>query len=139
MDRQLLRYKSRQKFSVMKTKNWCFQKNSFMFHVLSWRLHKHHCFCFHYWDFLTNFWCNNWRSIFDIVERLCYCELLHSECKFLTMSLNFAETMLISNKFWRLLNELVNVHEIVLIFSCCIKCVAFAKGSFKDYVYKTRS
>ena len=57
------------------------------------------------------------------------CELLHSECKFLTMSLNFAETMLISNKFWRLLKELVNVHEIVLIFSscCCIKCAAFAK------------
>ena len=54
------------------------------------------------------------------------CELLHSECKFLTMSLNFAETMLISNKFWRLLKELVNVHEIVLIFSCCIKCAAFA-------------
>ena len=28
MDHQLSRQKSRQKFSVMKTKNWCFQKNS---------------------------------------------------------------------------------------------------------------
>ena len=26
--------------------------------------------CFHYWNFLTNFWRNNWRSIFDVVERL---------------------------------------------------------------------
>ena len=37
---------------------------------MSWR--QHQCLCFHYWDFLTNFWCNNWRSIFDVVERLCY-------------------------------------------------------------------
>ena len=28
---------------------------------------KHHFFCFHYWEF----WRNNWRSIFDVVERLC--------------------------------------------------------------------
>ena len=28
--------------------------------------------CFHYWDFLTNFWCNNWRSIIAVVENLCY-------------------------------------------------------------------
>ena len=38
--------------------------------VLSWRQQKHQCF--HYWDFLTNFWCNNWWSIFDVVERLCF-------------------------------------------------------------------
>ena len=25
-------------------------------------------------DYLTNFWCNNWRSIFAVVERLCYCQ-----------------------------------------------------------------
>jgi hypothetical protein len=41
-------------------------------HVLSWRQQRHKCLCFHYWDFLTNFWRNNWRSIFDVVERLCY-------------------------------------------------------------------
>ena len=28
--------------------------------------------CFHYWDYFTNFWRNNWQSIFDVVERLCY-------------------------------------------------------------------
>ena len=27
--------------------------------------------CFHYWDFLMNFWRNNWRSIIDVVKRLC--------------------------------------------------------------------
>ena len=42
-----------------------------LIHVLSWRQQKHQCLCFHYWDFLTNFWRNNWRSIFDVVERLC--------------------------------------------------------------------
>ena len=31
--------------------------------------------CFHYWDYLMNFWRNNWRSIFDVVERLCYFHL----------------------------------------------------------------
>ena len=35
MDRQLLRQKSRQKLSVMKTKNWCFQKNSLCWHFNS--------------------------------------------------------------------------------------------------------
>ena len=30
-------------------------------HVLSWRQQKHQCLRFHYWDFLTNFWSNNWR------------------------------------------------------------------------------
>ena len=35
--------------------------------VLSWR---QQCWWFHYWDVLTNFWRSNWRSIFDIVERL---------------------------------------------------------------------
>ena len=42
-----------------------------LIHVLPWGHQKHQCFCFHYWDLLTNFWCNNWRSIFDVVERLC--------------------------------------------------------------------
>ena len=39
---------------------------------LSWRQQEHQCLCFLYWDFFINFWSNNWRSIFDIVERLCY-------------------------------------------------------------------
>ena len=44
-----------------------------LIHVLSWRQQKHQCLCFHYWDFLTNFWHNNWQSIFfDVVERLCF-------------------------------------------------------------------
>ena len=42
-----------------------------LIHVLSWRQQKHMCFCFHYWDFFTNFWRNNWQSIFDVVEILC--------------------------------------------------------------------
>ena len=33
-------------------------------------LWKHQCFCFHYWDYLTNNWRNKWRSIFDGVEGL---------------------------------------------------------------------
>ena len=37
-----------------------------------WRQQKHQCLCFHYWDYLTNFWQNNWQSIIDAVERLCY-------------------------------------------------------------------
>ena len=28
-------------------------------------------FRFYYWDYLTNFWHNNWQSIIDIVGRLC--------------------------------------------------------------------
>ena len=36
-----------------------------LIHVLSWRQQKHKYFSFHYKDFLTNFWHNNWHSIFD--------------------------------------------------------------------------
>ena len=43
-----------------------------LIHVLSWRQQKHQCLCFHYWDFLTTFWRNNWQSIIHAVERLCY-------------------------------------------------------------------
>ena len=31
---------------------------------------KHHSLCFNYWDYLTNFWRNNWQSLIDKVERL---------------------------------------------------------------------
>ena len=31
--------------------------------------------CFYYWDYLTNFWRNNWWPIINIVERLSYCAL----------------------------------------------------------------
>ena len=35
------------------------------------------CFCFHYWDYLTNIWPNNWWSIFDRAEGLdLRCQLL---------------------------------------------------------------
>ena len=33
---------------------------------------KHQYLCFHCWDYLTNFWRNNWWSIIDGEERLCY-------------------------------------------------------------------
>ena len=33
-------------------------------------LWKHQCFCFYYWDYLTNIWRNNWWSTLDIVEGL---------------------------------------------------------------------
>ena len=29
---------------------------------------KHQFLNFHYWEYLTNFWRNNWRSIIDVVE-----------------------------------------------------------------------
>ena len=45
---------------------------SILIHVLSRRQQKNQSLCFHYWDFLTNFWCNNWRSIIDVVEKICY-------------------------------------------------------------------
>ena len=41
---------------------WTFFKISFLW--------KHQSLCFHYWDYLTNFWRNNWQSIIDVVERL---------------------------------------------------------------------
>ena len=75
MNRHLLRKKSHQKFSVMRTKNTGVSKNIVCFgiliHGLFWRQKKHQCLYFPYWDFLTNFWRSNWQSIFDVVERLC--------------------------------------------------------------------
>ena len=44
-----------------------------LIHVLSWRQQKPKCLCFHCWDYLTNFWHDNWWSRFDVVERLCCC------------------------------------------------------------------
>ena len=38
---------------------------------MSWRQQKHQRLCFHDWDYLTNFWCNNWWSIIEVVEGLC--------------------------------------------------------------------
>ena len=66
--------------TVMKTETivfpekWYF-KNSSFWHSNSrfvCRQQKHHCLCFHYWDYLTNFWRNYWKSIIDVVERLGY-------------------------------------------------------------------
>ena len=44
---------------------WTILKISFLW--------KHHCLCFHYLYYLTNFWSNNWQSIIDIVEKLSLC------------------------------------------------------------------
>ena len=59
----------------LSNENWCFQKNDIskivhfciLIRVLSWRQKKNQCLWFHYWDYLTNFWCNNWQSITDVV------------------------------------------------------------------------
>ena len=100
MDCILLRQKSHQKFSVIWTKNWCFQVGfGILIHVLSWRQQKQQLLFFHNWDFLTNFWRNNWRSIFDIVERLCSC---------LSFKIGFFR-----NHFFRLF-------EFVNNFTCCV-------------------
>ena len=68
----IIKSKVCQIISVMKTwrlvfpEKW-YLKNSSFWHFdsqfLSWRQHKHHlCLYFNYWDYLTNFWRNNWRS-----------------------------------------------------------------------------
>ena len=75
MDHQLLCQKSHQKFSVMKQKNCCFQKNSLFWHFYSHFVLKTTetpVFMFSLLRFFTNFWRNNWQFIFDVVERLCY-------------------------------------------------------------------
>ena len=42
---------------------------------------KYQSLSFHYWEYLTNFWRNNWRSIIDVVERLCFCLFeQHASC-----------------------------------------------------------
>ena len=51
-----------------KEKTGVSRKIVFLIHVLSWRQQEHQCLCFHYWNFLTNFWGNNWRSIFDTLN-----------------------------------------------------------------------
>ena len=68
--------KVRQIISVMKTKRliWYFKNISF-WHFNSCfvvKTTKHQCLCFHCWDYFTNFWHNNWRSIINVVERLSY-------------------------------------------------------------------
>ena len=90
MDRQLLRQKSHQKFSVMKTKKLVFSEKyvvcfGILIHVED---NRNTSVCFHYWDFFTNFWRNNWRSIFDVVERL----LLRIK-KTYTVSTSFARAL----------------------------------------------
>ena len=68
---------------------WCFQRNNIskiihfgiLIHALPWRQQKHKCLCFHYWDYLTNFWRNNWRFIVDAVERLCSCNNYYEICQ----------------------------------------------------------
>ena len=78
MDRHLLHQKIRHIISVMKTNTGVFVvfktkrelkcQNELFWSIILW---KYQCLCFHYWDYLTSFWHNNWRSIIDVVERLC--------------------------------------------------------------------
>ena len=48
---------------------------NYFWNVIFW---KHQSLCFHYWDYLMNFWRNNWRSKIDDVERLCFWNMLLS-------------------------------------------------------------
>ena len=50
-------------------------------YILSCRQQKHQCLCLHYWDYLMNFWRNNWRSIIDVVERLSSCINYYEICQ----------------------------------------------------------
>ena len=54
-------------FVVFKTKHESKCQNELF---LKYHFSGNQCLCFHYWDYLTNFWRNNWRSIIDVVERL---------------------------------------------------------------------
>ena len=49
-------------------KTWIVMPKWTIFEILF--LWKHQCFCFHYWDYLTNIWRNNWQSIFDPTNKL---------------------------------------------------------------------
>ena len=57
-------------FCCLQDKTWIKMPKWTRFETLF--LWKHQFFCFHYWYYLTKFWRNNWRSIIDLVKRLCY-------------------------------------------------------------------
>ena len=53
----------------IKMPKWTILEMSFLWQRLCW--------CYHYWDFLRNIWCNNWQFIIDVVENLGYCLIFH--------------------------------------------------------------
>ena len=86
MDRQLSHQKSCLKSSVMKTEKLVFQEKSLCWHLYSrfvMKTTETPVFMFSC-KTLTNFWINNWRSIFDVVERLCL--WLHNQRTYLQMN-----------------------------------------------------
>ena len=62
------------------------------------------CLCFHYWDF----WHNNWRSIIDVVERLCF-YIRNNQKKNQTLGFRIGEAM-----WWALMN-LLKIHFATLV------------------------
>ena len=63
---------------MFQDKTWIKMPKLTIFEIsLLWR---HKSFCFHYWDYLTNIWHNNWRSTFDGVERLMSLNETLSKC-----------------------------------------------------------
>ena len=81
MDRQLSSSKVCQIITVMKTKRLVFPEELYLKNGSFWLFNscfvlirgqqKHQYLGFHCWDYLTNFWHNNWQSIIDVLERLC--------------------------------------------------------------------
>ena len=69
------------------------------YHLILW---KHQFLCFHYWDYLTNFWRNNWCSIIDVVERLCLCRvIIHCAMQQISIYLSTLFRPFLSNEFLR--------------------------------------
>ena len=74
MDRQLLHQKDCQIISVIKTNTFIVFKTKPELRCQNELKTRNDCF--YYWDYLTNFWCTNWRTINDVVERLCLCVMV---------------------------------------------------------------
>ena len=71
-DCYLLRQKVCQSISLMKTKTIYISRESIgiLIHVLSWRQHQCTVFVFITEILGQTFWCNKWRSVFDVIKRL---------------------------------------------------------------------
>ena len=57
---------------------------------------------FHYWDYLMNFWRNNWRSIIDVVEGLCLRHLYYDW--------KLKNRFHITDDYWLVVDGLKNFH-----------------------------
>ena len=69
-DCQLLRQKVRQRNLSNEKNTLCFQRIGILIHILSWRQQKQQCLFFITDILWRTFWCNKWRSVFDVVKRL---------------------------------------------------------------------